>query len=46
MLALVLAICFLASQRFDIESLQAKVREVVRDAIWALKEVRKNDHLY
>ena len=46
MLALVLAGCFLASRRFGVEPLQAEVRELVRDAIWALKEARKNDHLY
>lgn len=46
MLALNLAVCFLASQRFGVNPLQAEVREVVRDTIWALKEARKNDHLY
>ena len=46
MVALNLAICFLASRRFSVKPLQAEVREVVRDAIWALKEAHKNDHLY
>lgn len=46
MLALVLAVCFLASRRFGVEPLKAVVREVMRDAVWALEEARKNDHLY
>ena len=42
MLALGLAVCFLALRRFGVERLLAEVREVARDAIGALEEACEN----